>query len=372
MTRVREKATPRLLLATILVFFTPLAFPQGAHPAATTPSAETAAGPAAGKVDLVEGDVRFFDKAKIMRRPKSGEVLSEGESIATGTDGEVQLAMEDGGYIGVRPNTRMDVITFKAEGGEDDRSVIGLLQGSFRSVTGWIAKLGARSVTVRTPTATIGVRGTEHEPLVIPEGSREGEPGTYDRVHIGETVIETPQGSVSVRPNQAGFVPHRGAVRPRVLERVPAFYRPTRNESRFQGLHERLHAQLDKRREERRQFIQQRRKRQGQARDPRKGGTEQRQGESRQPAQRLQQQEQRKQLQEQRREQMQKQRESERKGRAEKARIEREQNRKTIEERRHKAGKPGESLRGERARKSRERPEERDPDVARPRIRRGE
>ena len=186
---------PRLLLATILAFFTQLAFPQGADPAAAAPSAEAAAGPvAAGKVDLVEGDVRFFDKAKIMRRPKLGEVLSEGDSIATGVDGEVQLAMEDGGYIGVRPNTRMDIVTFRAEGGQDDRSVIGLLQGSFRSVTGWIARLGARSVTVRTPTATIGVRGTEHEPLVITEGSKEGEPGTYDRVHIGETVIETPQG----------------------------------------------------------------------------------------------------------------------------------------------------------------------------------
>src|SRR5262249_58079165 len=101
--------------------------------------------------------------------------------------GEVHLRMEDGGYIAVRPGTRMRIVNFRAEGGSDDRSVIGLLDGSFRSVTGWIAKLGPQRAIVRTPTATIGIRGTEHEPLVIPEGSSRGDPGTYDRVPIRQT-----------------------------------------------------------------------------------------------------------------------------------------------------------------------------------------
>jgi hypothetical protein len=113
---------------------------------------------------------------------------------------------------------------------------------------------------VRTPTATIGIRGTEHEPLVIPQGSKLGEPGTYDRVHTGETEIRTKQGNISVRPNQAGFASLGGAQRPRVLDRVPAFFRPTRNEARFSGLHERVSRQLDQQRQERRQFIEQRRK----------------------------------------------------------------------------------------------------------------
>src|SRR6266568_4235564 len=172
--------------------------------------AEAASKPVlAGKVDLVEGDVRFFDNNRRRRLPRLGDPLYEGESIATGANGEVHFSMEDGGYIGVRPNTRMRIVSYKAEGGPDDRSVIGLLKGSFRSVTGWIAKLGGNSDMVRTPTATIGVRGTEHEPLVIPEGSKAGEPGTYDRVHLGEAVIRTPQGAVNVRSDQAGFVPQR-------------------------------------------------------------------------------------------------------------------------------------------------------------------
>lgn len=205
----------------------------------------------AGTVNLVEGDVRFFDRNKRIRRPRPGDRLYEGDSIETGSNGETHLDMEDGGYMGVRPNTRMSVLNYKAEGGDDDQSVIRLLRGSFRSVTGWIAKLGGNRYTVRAGTATIGVRGTEHEPLVIPEGSREGEAGTYDRVHIGETTIRTAQGEVNVRPNQAGFVPRSGAIRPRVLDRVPGVFRATRNEARFNGMHERVHAQLNQHRKQR-------------------------------------------------------------------------------------------------------------------------
>jgi len=327
----------------------PLALAQGTADSAAL--AEAASTPVlAGKVDLVEGDVRFFDKNRRPRQPKLGDPLYEGDSIVTGANGEAHFNMEDGGYIGVRPNTRMRIVNYKAEGGPDDQSVIGLLEGSFRSVTGWIARLGGKSYMVRTPTATIGVRGTEHEPLVIPEGSKVGEPGTYDRVHLGETVIQTPQGALNVRPDQAGFVPHRGAVRPRVLARVPDFFRPTRNEGRFAGLHERVHARLEQRLEERRQFIEQRRKPQLERRGERKPAVEQRQ------EQRKLQQEQRRGpktedgrvIEEQRRERMQKQRE-ERREQAQKTRLEREQKQRELQERRRAAAEKQAAKRGAKA-----------------------
>lgn len=214
-------------------------------------------------MDFVEGNVRFLDKHRQLRRPKPGDALNVGDSVVTGGDGEVHLNMEDGGYIGVRPDTRLRIATFKTEGGPDDRSVIGLLSGSFRSVTGWIGKLAGNHYRINTPTATIGVRGTDHEPLVIPQGGTAGEPGTYDRVNIGETRMQTPQGAISVKPNQAGFTPHQSGGQPRVLDQVPAFYRATKNEDRFQGTHERVQQQLEQRREQRRQSVREHGKQSG-------------------------------------------------------------------------------------------------------------
>jgi len=129
---------------------------------------------------------------------------------------------------------------------------------------------------VQTPTVTIGVRGTDYEPLVIPEGSKTGEAGTYNRVNIGETEMRTAQGSVVVKPNQAGFVPRRGAVKPRLLDRVPAFFSPTKNEKRFEGLHQRIHQNLEQKRQLRVKQVQQRRLERTKAAPAQKSAMEQR------------------------------------------------------------------------------------------------
>ena len=236
--------------------------PASGAPAGAAADKVSPAGTAnpAGKVELAEGEVAVYDKTKQSRRVKPGDTVLEGESIVTGTDGELHLSMEDGGFIAVRPNTKMRIVAYQARGEADDKGVFSLLQGAFRSVTGWIGKYNPRSYQVRTPTATIGVRGTDHEPLVIPQGSREGEPGTYDKVNIGGSFIQTPHGRVDVAPDRAAFAPLRGKAPPRVLTQVPGFYRPTRNEHLLAGKHEQIHKVLEQRRDERRKVFEERRK----------------------------------------------------------------------------------------------------------------
>src|SRR5256712_7098890 len=211
------------------LLFAGLAFPSLAF-------AQTADGQAtavlAGKVELVEGDVRFFDRAMTVRRPVTEDSIFEGESIATGANGEVHLRMEDGGFIAVRPGTRMRIARFRAQGDEADVMTIGLLEGTLRSITGWIAKYGRDNYQVRTPTVTIGVPGTDHEPVPIPAGSSGGEPGTYDKVNQGGTYLRTAQGRVDVAPGRGRVAGLRRAERPRVLASIPAHFRATRHEGR--------------------------------------------------------------------------------------------------------------------------------------------
>jgi hypothetical protein len=120
-----------------------------------------------------------------------------------------------------------------------------LVKGSFRSITGWIGKNNPARYKIITPTATAGVRGTDHEPLVIPEGSTEGEPGTYDRVHAGSSYIEGKTGRVDVAAGKVGHFAAHGRDRPRVLDQVPQFFRAPRNEKRIEGRHERVLARAD-------------------------------------------------------------------------------------------------------------------------------
>ena len=214
----------------------------------------------AGKIDFVDGAVRVIDAAGKERPGKVGEAVNEGDTLQTGADGEVHVAMEDGGQIGLNGNSRLRVLKYKAEGGKDDRSLLNLVQGAMRSITGWIGKYNPRNYEIRTPTATIGVRGTDHETRVIPEGSSEGEAGTYDKVNVGATLLRSQYGTTEVRPNQAGFVSHAAQARPRLLTAIPTFFKPMRHAQRFEGLHEKIRQHLDQHRQQRIQQVVEKRK----------------------------------------------------------------------------------------------------------------
>lgn len=213
----------------------------------------------AGRVEAVEGDARIYDAANLSRPAKVAETVFEGESIVTGDDGEVHLAMEDDGQIAVRPKSRVRIVKYRAEGGSNDTSIISLVQGALRSVTGWIGKYNPKGYAIRTPTATIGVRGTDHETVVVSSGNKEAEAGTYDKVNEGATVLSSPYGQTEVRRDQAGFVSLSQKSAPRLLASIPAVFRPARFDARFRNLHETVRQRIDARRSQRIESIRERR-----------------------------------------------------------------------------------------------------------------
>jgi hypothetical protein len=95
-------------------------------------------------------------------------------------------------------------------------------------VTGLIGHLNKAHYRISTPTATIGIHGTDHEPMYIPKadsGQRaQGAPGTYDKVNSGGVYIQTAAGSVDVKPNEVGFAPIAPNVAPMILHEIPRFY----------------------------------------------------------------------------------------------------------------------------------------------------
>lgn len=180
---------------------------------------------AAGKFQFVAGDVRIVATTGEERKPVKGDEFSAGERILTGANGMAQLRMRDGGFIAVRANTdmRLDEFIFNGEEDGQERSLITLLQGGFRAITGLIGRTNKENYAIHTPTATIGIRGTDHEPVVVLAGDPNGfEEGTYERVYRGAVILRNDLGDLIITKDQAAFV-GKGR-QPTLLRKPPDFY----------------------------------------------------------------------------------------------------------------------------------------------------
>ncbi|QTN27997.1 FecR domain-containing protein [Rhodoferax sp. AJA081-3] len=174
----------------------------------------------------------------LTRGLRAGDTVYVGEQLQAAANGEAVLRMEDGGYLAVRPGAQFRVEDFAADKSATDRLSVHLVQGGLRFITGWVAKLNPKGYRVRTPSATIGVRGTDHETYFLTDPLAQAwsqRAGTYDKVTSGQTYLETPDGSVDIAPGQVGFVraPPVAKTRalitlllPVVLDKVPEFFVP--------------------------------------------------------------------------------------------------------------------------------------------------
>ena len=159
----------------------------------------------AGRVQFVFGNSRALAANGVERVLRKGDVVYEGDTVITGPSASLQLRMVDQAMIAVRPNTRLRIDAYRFNGKEDgtERGVLHLIKGAFRSITGLIGHTDKKNYKIITDTASIGIRGTDHEPAYLPPSqAASGAPGTYDRVYTGGTYIATPWGRVDVSPDQ--------------------------------------------------------------------------------------------------------------------------------------------------------------------------
>ena len=187
----------------------------------------------AGRFQFVHGDVRVTQANGSTLLATKGSIVEEGDTIATSPSGQAQLTMKDGGIISMRPDStlRIEVYRYSEKAAASSQGFFALLKGGFRSITGAIGRANHNNYRVNTPTATIGIRGTDHEPLFIPVPAPGetpvGPPGTYDKVNTGGTYLQTAAGRVDLGANQVGFVPALGNTSPVRLQNVPDFLKAT-------------------------------------------------------------------------------------------------------------------------------------------------
>lgn len=205
-----------------------------------------------GTVEAVTGSAFVSDQSGKSVDISASQKIYEGQTINTGSDGEVHIVTEDGGMIALRPDTLFRVDEYKAEGGSSDRIFMSLFKGAVRSITGWIGKHNSSAYLITTPTATIGIRGTDHETTVIDKADGD-ELGTYDTVNEGATLLKTPHGSTEVTPGKHAFAPKTRAVTPFLLAQQPNFWakRRLKIEERIQIRKEYLRDRMEESRNKR-------------------------------------------------------------------------------------------------------------------------
>ncbi len=212
--------------ALCMALFTPAWAQQPAQaPKAASSTPASAKPQAAGTVDLLSGTVTVTTSRGTPRNITVGMAIEEGDTIATKEESEVHATMADGAYLAVRANSKIKITAYAANGNASDRSWIDLVTGSLRTVTGWIAKSRPKAYRIVTPTATVGVRGTDHEVVYLTEEEAETpeEAGTYNVVFEGATTLETPKGSVNVQVGQAAFILPKEAIPQLYARELPVF-----------------------------------------------------------------------------------------------------------------------------------------------------
>ncbi len=155
----------------------------------------------AGRVMLERSAPGAFSIAPV----SAGTEVRRGDLIRTGNDGRVQIRFSDGSIVSLQPGTAFRIDEYRFAENEQ-RAFFFLLRGALRTVTGAIGKIRHDDYRMKTPTATVGVRGTEYvaeqtvcDPICAP-GARAG---LRVAVTQGRIVLLTDAGEIEVDTGQA-------------------------------------------------------------------------------------------------------------------------------------------------------------------------
>lgn len=113
-----------------------------------------------GRIKNVTTGVEVIrDGRAIPARP--GLKLEQGDVISTGASGRVGITLADDSRMAMGPNSRITLDEFEYDRRrQTGRSVTSVNRGSLGVTSGNITRTGRDAMRVRTPTSTLGVRGT--------------------------------------------------------------------------------------------------------------------------------------------------------------------------------------------------------------------
>src|SRR3990167_6970386 len=117
---------------------------------------------AIGKVIIVEGQAEA--NLRILSR---GASIFVSDKVNVKESSKVQIKFSDGGILNLIEKTEYVVKSYAFNPSGTNTYAAELLKGGFRAVSGSIGKINPSGYSVKTPVATIGIRGTTLEANIV-------------------------------------------------------------------------------------------------------------------------------------------------------------------------------------------------------------
>lgn len=173
-----------IFLASFFLFFNPL-FAAVPKPN-TTPI---------GLVIWSKGNVSAAEPNQPARKLARRSPIFANDVITSDATSTAQIAFTDTSVYSIDKGTEFKIADYafkKSAKPADDKSVMTLVKGGFRSITGNIAKANPDGYQVNTPVATIGVRGTQFSALISPTK------GTLFKIDKGSIKVSNKAGTIQL------------------------------------------------------------------------------------------------------------------------------------------------------------------------------
>jgi len=112
-----------------------------------------------GKIESMRGSVNI-QRGSTLIKATSGISLEKRDTVFTKRDGWARVKLADGTSITMGKNSKLIIEKYLYDGTKKSHTTIGFAKGVFKTITGAIGKVAPEKFKVKTPNATIGIRGT--------------------------------------------------------------------------------------------------------------------------------------------------------------------------------------------------------------------
>lgn len=160
---------------------------------------------ATATLESMTGDVRLLAGGRAASTATVNQQVQSGTTISTGSRGQAILRFDDGQMVAINADSsfKIDQYHYDAAKPEQDNISLSLLKGAMRLVTGLIGKRNNSRFSLATPTATVGIRGTDFMVALVTQGAANP---AYMQVIQGSIAATNTAGTVAFAAGTTGTV----------------------------------------------------------------------------------------------------------------------------------------------------------------------